>query len=387
VSIRGQNAFAECDTVVVIGRNELGFKAAENLAMALTFDDAVEITRIEPDAAGHEGYGIERRPYLMRDGSKRSAKVSVHPDPIVQAIVEQKREGETLQALDRIRSVRSPQRKEFFHLCSIPLPDIEVDRLVSWKELAGNRKLNRILEIHAGPQLRALPLSSKWLAKRFPEVFVDAKAAENWLGYAQVAEMLKRSNYPENVNGYLLGNSGLFPDDPPPLGWLSSVWAGRLVEYRLAGRRGRWSKALVKDGHAPATAIAEALGVSAEDIIVRGAAPEAESAVKKRPWSKPTIAEEPLTPAEFSEVTEQPQLQPKRFWSEPHIVETENSLWPREVHIRLLFSAEPAPRCPPPMRLSFAAMLREDEGEGVLLTELACQSDWGPTHTLPQPAH
>jgi hypothetical protein len=36
--------------------------------------------------------------------------------------------------------------------------------------------------------------------------------------------------------------------------------------------------------------------------------------------------------------------------------------------------------------LSFAAMLREEEGEGVLLTELACQSDWGPSHMQPQPA-
>jgi hypothetical protein len=36
--------------------------------------------------------------------------------------------------------------------------------------------------------------------------------------------------------------------------------------------------------------------------------------------------------------------------------------------------------------LNFAAMLREDEGEGVLLTELVCQSDWSPTHMLPQPA-
>jgi hypothetical protein len=38
--------------------------------------------------------------------------------------------------------------------------------------------------------------------------------------------------------------------------------------------------------------------------------------------------------------------------------------------------AEP-PAQPSPKRLSFAAMLREDEGEGVLLTELACQSDLG----------
>jgi hypothetical protein len=46
----------------------------------------------------------------------------------------------------------------------------------------------------------------------------------------------------------------------------------------------------------------------------------------------------------------------------------------------------PPPRCPPPKPLWFAAMLREDEGAGVLLTELVCQSDWGPTDMLPQPA-
>jgi hypothetical protein len=35
-----------------------------------------------------------------------------------------------------------------------------------------------------------------------------------------------------------------------------------------------------------------------------------------------------------------------------------------------------------PRPLAFAAMLRPDEGEGVLLTELVSQSDWSPTHML-----
>jgi hypothetical protein len=57
--------------------------------------------------------------------------------------------------------------------------------------------------------------------------------------------------------------------------------------------------------------------------------------------------------------------------------------WPWE--FRFPGNAEPAmARLPKP--LSFAAMLRENEGEGVLLTELVCQSDWGPTHRQPQPA-
>jgi hypothetical protein len=36
--------------------------------------------------------------------------------------------------------------------------------------------------------------------------------------------------------------------------------------------------------------------------------------------------------------------------------------------------------------LSFAAMMREDEGEGVLLTQLVYQSDWSPTDMQSQPA-
>jgi len=127
---------------------------------------------------------------------------------------------------------------------------------------------------------------------------------------------------------------------------------------------GRPSGALVQEGCDHAAVIAQVLGVDPEDIIVLEAAPEAQSAI--------------ATPAKFGEMAGPPQSQP-----EPHVVET---LWPREVHLRLPFSAEPAPRCPPPKPLSFAAMLREDEGEGVLLTELACQSGWGPTDMLPQPA-
>jgi hypothetical protein len=172
----------------------------------------------------------------------------------------------------------------------------------------------------------ALPLSPEPLAALYSDLWHDAKAVKNWKAGQSASEILKRG---------------------PPEGWGA-------VEYRLRSRRS--AEAWVPLGAEPRAAIDKAHKVSAENIIVLGAAPEAGSGVKKHLGSKPTIAE------------------------------TENSLWPREVHIRLPFSAEPAPRCSPPKPLSFASMLREDEGEGVLLTELICQSDWGPTDMLPQPA-
>ena len=41
----------------------------------------------------------------MRDGSSVAGKVLVHPDPRVQAVIEQVRERETAQAIDRLRLI------------------------------------------------------------------------------------------------------------------------------------------------------------------------------------------------------------------------------------------------------------------------------------------
>jgi hypothetical protein len=48
---------------------------------------------------------------------------------------------------------------------------------------------------------------------------------------------------------------------------LIRLW-GVIAAYRRAGRRGRWSKALVRLGANPGVALAEVLGVPAGDIRV-----------------------------------------------------------------------------------------------------------------------
>ena len=64
-------------------------------------------------------YPKSRRPYMMRDGSTQSVKVKVHPDRRVQAVVEQVREAEMLQAIDRLRLIHSHQKKTVVILCNI----------------------------------------------------------------------------------------------------------------------------------------------------------------------------------------------------------------------------------------------------------------------------
>ena len=169
---------------------------------------------------------------------------------------------------------------------------------------------------------------------------------------------------------------------------------GVLTEYRLAGGSPRWSTALVWDPAARA-AIAGALGVPPTAVVL-----------KKRPWHPPRIVEEQLTP------TEPPQSRPKRAWSMPHIVEEAlgpeefremaqllptTRVWRKPCVVELPLEPPAAgnrmrgreicipaarDRCAKP--LSFAAMLREDEGEGVLVTEFVCQSDWGPSGLVVQ---
>ena len=72
----------------------------------------VEVERIamlilarQADRAHRQLRALQMRGYRMRDGSLRGTKVDIHPDPLVQAVVEHFREGNTIQTADRLRSI------------------------------------------------------------------------------------------------------------------------------------------------------------------------------------------------------------------------------------------------------------------------------------------
>jgi hypothetical protein len=77
-----------------------------------------------------EGAGFE--PLVLIQKRQR-----VHPDRRVQAVVEQVREAEMVQAIDRLRLIHSEREKLVLILCNIPL-DLPIDELVTWRELAGD---------------------------------------------------------------------------------------------------------------------------------------------------------------------------------------------------------------------------------------------------------
>jgi hypothetical protein len=111
---------------------------------------------------------------------------------------------------------------------------------VTWRELAGDGRLARALEACEKNGWEALPLAAVELARLFPELWGTEKAVELWSG-----------NNP--LNPYIS---------------IIRLW-GVIHLYRPKGRRGKWSKALIRHGADPRVALAAVLGVTAEDIRVR----------------------------------------------------------------------------------------------------------------------
>jgi hypothetical protein len=174
----------------------------------------------------------------MSDGTTRPGNVSVHPDPRVQAVVEQSREAEMVQAIDRLRLIHNEKRKTVYILCSIPL-DIPVDELVTWKQLTGDRRLSDAMVECDERGWDTLPLAAKEMSRLFPDLWATTKAAKRWLE----KEPLK-----------------LYRD-------IIRVW-GLLNDYRPPGQTS-WSRAMVRHGVDARAALAQVLGVPTGDIRLR----------------------------------------------------------------------------------------------------------------------
>lgn len=157
-SLRGLDAYRDHRTVICVSREQLPDRAAEALARALFGDDGAPL-----DLPGE--YGEEIRGYRLRDGSRKGAKVMVHPDHRVQSLVESTREREIEQAVDRLRTVHRVVPARVLILTNVPI-DITVDELVRWRDLVPSRIEVAMTRLRAG----VLPLNPGWLADQFPDL-------------------------------------------------------------------------------------------------------------------------------------------------------------------------------------------------------------------------
>ena len=165
-ALRGVDRWRDFDAVVLIGRNEPPAEVVENMARALFFDDPVAI-----QITGQWDYQV--RGYRIA-GSQFGVETAVHADPRVQAILEQLRECESVQAIDRLRLVHAAKTKTVIVLSNLPL-DLDVHEIRTWDELINGTRLEQAWDACGGV---VLPLNPAWLAANTGGLWPTAAAAK-----------------------------------------------------------------------------------------------------------------------------------------------------------------------------------------------------------------
>jgi hypothetical protein len=187
-NIRGLDRYKDFDTVIIAGREQPPVEAAEAQARALFADD--------PEPLTLTGDLVEQgRGYRLRDGRSIAGTVAVHPDPRVQTVLEQVRERETAQAIDRLRLIHRTRPARVIVLSNVVL-DLTVDRLTTWREIMPTR-----LEQAAARGL-AVPLSATELHRCFPDLWPSAEAAKKDL---QRSERGDKTHIETQFSGFRYG--------------------------------------------------------------------------------------------------------------------------------------------------------------------------------------
>jgi hypothetical protein len=164
-ALRGINAWEDCRTAMVVGREQVSPQRLEDLARPFTVSDP------EPFQA-FGCYVRQTRGRRMRDGTVRPVEVEVHPDPRCQELLEQIREAEIVQAADRVRPIFNERSIVLLNELAL---DVTYDRIVTHREMVmdGNR-FER-----AAARGAALPLSATELHRCFGDLWVSPVAAKH----------------------------------------------------------------------------------------------------------------------------------------------------------------------------------------------------------------
>jgi hypothetical protein len=235
-ALRGLNTFEHCQTAVVMGREQPSAQAIELLTRPFTATDP------EPFIPMGE-YVLQSRGRRMRDGGPNVVEVQVHPDPRCQAMLEQVREAEIVQAVDRVRPVFN--RRKIFVLNNLPL-DLTVDHAMPWPALRPGKF------VHAFARHGVLPLSAGDLSKGFPDL---------WPTDGGAAKALERAKKTPDISQieYLFGVCRVFLPDT------------LRATYRRRGQRGPLARALVRADLANPRVVLEGLvGELVEFHVERG---------------------------------------------------------------------------------------------------------------------
>jgi hypothetical protein len=230
-ALRGLNAWEECASALIVGRESVSVEAVEDIARAFIAADAQPFTpcAVPMPPGWRTGWPFTAtRGRRMRDGTVQQVEVEVHPDPRAQAVLEQIREAEILQAADRVRPVFNRRR---IVLANNLVLDVTYSRAMTHAELVAGG--NRLEQAYAATGI--LPLGAADLHAAHPRLFATEKNADNALCATKLI--------------------------PPFSKWYLYLEKGGIFRYRRTGQRGRESRAVIAtDRHPdPRAALAAAL--------------------------------------------------------------------------------------------------------------------------------
>lgn len=191
-ALRGLNSGEHQHWGLMIGRNEPDAYSIETQARAWFAD--------EPD---FKPGTVFRGPTPLMDKTGKTVMVTTtqFADPYCQALMEQAREAESIQALDRLRLVHADQPKIVFILSNQPLPGITPDHLVKLDELLLPGRIATVMlrdNAITGPAT---------MAQRHPDLFKDQQAAKDALSEALMGD------FPNRI---YIGKSPIIDTDPTP---------------------------------------------------------------------------------------------------------------------------------------------------------------------------
>jgi hypothetical protein len=224
-ALRGLNSFEHCETVVVMGREQPSAQAVEALTRPFCADDPAPFLPVG-------AYVAQTRGRRMRDPEAFNLiEAQVHFDARCQTVLEQIREAEMVQAIDRVRPVFN--RRKILVLNNLPL-DLTVDRALTWSELRPNKF------VLAFARKGVLPLSARDLGHCFPDLWRSEKAAEDALRWL-------RKTPGELQIDLLFGRIRVFFGEP------------LRATYRRKGQRGPLASALVRSSLPEPRSVLEAM--------------------------------------------------------------------------------------------------------------------------------
>ena len=185
-ALRGIDRWKDFDAVLIVGRNQPTVEVVQDMARALYFDDPQPLTLTGMWDSQKRGY--------RTTGQLAGVDVHVHADARVQAVLEQVREHENLQGVDRLRHLHSKTVKTVIILSNIPL-DIQVDETRSWDELMDGTRLEQ-----AWAQLDGvLPLNAAWLSTRRADLWASVGAAKKDVARGSKKGHFSNSSYIRKV--------------------------------------------------------------------------------------------------------------------------------------------------------------------------------------------